>query len=193
MNKIVFCLIIGIMAAVTASVYSDSVAADIASGVVRLHIIANSDSEEDQAAKLAVRDAIIGAQRRGEIDSLSDAADIAGEVLADRGCTYSAIVTRGRYYFPTKEYKNVRMPAGMYDAVRVILGAGGGRNWWCVMYPPLCFTEECAGELSADGEEILRGSVSDESADVITGSGAEIEMKFKLVELVQKAKEKYFS
>lgn len=193
MNKLVFALIIGMMTAVMAAVYSNSVSADIADGVVRLHIIANSDSKEDQQIKLMVRDAIINAERSGKITSLSDAADIAGDVLVDNGAQYSAIVTKGRYYFPSKEYNNVRLPAGMYSAVRVILGSGGGRNWWCVMYPPLCFTEECTGDMSSDGIDAIRSNMNKESADIVTGSGAEVEMKFKIVEVAQELYGKYFS
>ncbi len=189
MNRLVFSIIAGIMIAVTAGVYSDSVSADLSDNVVRLHIIANSDSAEDQRVKLMVRDAVI----QNGTDNLSRIAEIAGEVLVDNGFSYGAIVSRGKYYFPTKEYKNVRMPAGMYNAVRITLGEGIGRNWWCVMYPPLCFTEECTGEMSDDGMAVLKSGINSESADIITGTGAEIEMKFRLVEAVQELYEKYFS
>lgn len=193
MNKLIFSLIVGAMIAVMAQVYSDSVTADISDNVVRLHIIANSESEEDQKIKLSVRDEIIRAQKNGEITSLSDIAEIAGEVLADNGFGYGAIASEGKYYFPTKYYKNIKMPAGVYNAVRITLGEGIGRNWWCVMYPPLCFTEECSGEMSDEGMDILTDGIQKESADIITGSGAEIEMKFKIVETVQEIRQKYFS
>lgn len=193
MNRIIFAVIIGIMVSIMASVYSNSIASDISDGVVRLHIIANSDSEEDQKIKLMVRDAVIAAEKNGQISTLSDVADTAGEVLCENGAGYSAVVMRGRYYFPTKEYKNVRMPAGMYSAVRVVLGAGEGKNWWCVMYPPLCFTEECTGDMSDEGIDTIRANMNSESADIVTGTGAEIEMKFKIVETAQKVYSKYFS
>lgn len=193
MKKLMFCLIVGMMTAVMAGVYSDSISTDIADNVVRLHIIANSESDEDQQVKLMVRDAIINAQKKGEISTLSDVAEKAGEVLTDNGFSYGAIASEGRYYFPTKYYKNIKMPAGMYNAVRITLGEGIGRNWWCVMYPPLCFTEECAGKMSDEGMDVLTGGIQKESADIITGSGAEIEMKFKIVEIVQEIQQKYFS
>lgn len=193
MKKLILSLVVGIMVTIMAGVYSDSVSADIADNVVRLHIIANSDSDEDQRIKLMVRDAVIRAQKRGDITALADVAEIAGEVLVDNGYGYGAIVSKGKYYFPTKSYKNIQLPAGMYNAVRITLGEGIGRNWWCVMYPPLCFTEDCFGEMSEDGLDILTESITKESADIITGDGVQIEMKFKIVETIQKIREKYFS
>lgn len=193
MNKFIFSIIISIMAATAAAVYANSVSEDIANGVVRLHIIANSDSAEDLRIKYEVRDAIISAQKRGELHSVSDAADIACDIIMQNGLSYGAAAMRGKYFFPTKEYKNVRMPAGRYDAVRVVLGSGGGSNWWCVVFPPLCFTEECVGELSEDGARELRSYMSGESADILTSETAEFKVKFKIVETAQEFYAKHFT
>lgn len=128
-------------------------------GVFRMHVIANSDSAEDQAAKLAVRDAILEYER-GMADASSAAEvrerlmqDGAGlvaaieDTLRERGADYSAELHIGSYDFPDREYGGKLYPAGKYQALRVVLGEGKGKNWWCVMFPPLCIAEaETEGE-----------------------------------------------
>lgn len=133
-------------------------------GVLRLHVIANSDSPADQAAKLRVRDAIL-AYEAGRLDTRSAAtvragilADGAGllraveESLRESGMAYGARLALGRYAFPDREYAGKRYPAGEYQALRVVLGQGAGQNWWCVLFPPLCILELPDGEI--EGEEM---------------------------------------
>jgi len=133
-------------------------------GVFRLHVIANSDSAEDQAAKLAVRDAILSYER--DMWSVSSAAetkarlmeDGAGlcaaidKALAEYGMDYGAELHIGRYDFPDREYAGTVYPAGEYEALRVILGEGAGKNWWCVMFPPLCILETPDGEIEKENK-----------------------------------------
>ncbi|MFA7637472.1 MAG: stage II sporulation protein R [Monoglobales bacterium] len=123
-------------------------------GLVRLHVIANSDSDYDQYVKLKVRDSVLKVsaeippeQIENSLPLLEDAARV---TLASYGCNPSARVEFGRFDFPTKTYGNVTLPAGEYTAVRVIIGDGIGHNWWCVMYPPLCFTNETTAHFKDD-------------------------------------------
>lgn len=121
--------------------------------VLRLHIIANSDGAEDQRVKLAVRDAVLGYERekeallgtddarRAESELLSDGAgllDTVRSVLRAEGCDYDAQLVLGDFDFPDREYDGELYPAGNYRALRIILGKGEGRNWWCILFPPLC-------------------------------------------------------
>lgn len=133
-------------------------------GIFRLHVIANSDSVEDQAAKLAVRDAILGYERdMWDVSSaretkarlMEDGAGLCAAIdtaLAQYGMDYGAELHMGRYDFPDKEYAGVVYPAGEYEALRVILGEGKGKNWWCVMFPPLCIVEAPDGEIEGEAK-----------------------------------------
>ena len=113
----------------------------LADKLVRLHVLANSDSEEDQNLKLAVRDAVLGcAEGACEIDDtlLYKIQQAAQRTVAELGYHYPVAVSRGETWFDTRYYDTFSLPAGYYDAVRVVIGEGAGKNWWCVIYPPLC-------------------------------------------------------
>ena len=96
----------------------------------------------------------------------------------------------GKFYFPTKEYENVTLPAGEYDAVRMVLGEGKGRNWWCVMYPPLCFTDSAVGKMENESEDILKESMGAYQYETITQNTIKVRPAFKLVEMWQEFKQK---
>ncbi len=137
---------------------------------LRLHIIANSDNAADQTVKLQVRDAVVAylAPLLAEAATAEEAQAIVAErlpqlealaagIVQDYG--YGAYGEIGRFDFPAKRYGQVYMPAGEYPALRLVLGEGAGHNWWCVLYPPLCFVDECGdfriyGE-GAPGEDLL--------------------------------------
>lgn len=123
----------------------------LANDVLRLHVIANSDDPRDQAVKLEVKDHVVAMMRRdfSGVDSVEEArrlawqerTDIKAEaetVLAARGYDYPVEVYIGEFEFPAKSYGNIVLPQGDYQAVRVVLGEGQGKNWWCVLFPPLC-------------------------------------------------------
>ncbi len=142
----------------------------IHSQVFRLHVIANSDSAADQAAKLRVRDAILARERVYMADAatpqearlllMEDGAGLLRTVeaaLRECGMEYGASLEVGVFPFPEREYGAVTYPAGEYDALRVVLGAGKGQNWWCVMFPPLCILELPGGEI--EGEELKTNSL----------------------------------
>ena len=122
--------------------------------LVRLHVLANSDEPDDQRLKLEVRDAVLAASAHAEtIDErlLAELQAAAQTVVVQNGYDYSVQVRYEPYYFDTRRYETFALPAGMYDSVRVILGEGAGKNWWCVMYPPLCagICEENLAEIAA--------------------------------------------
>lgn len=162
----------------------------LAGDVLRLHVLANSDSEEDQALKLAVRDRVLAeaagylaqaddraqAERvlRAALDSLAQAG---AEAVAQAGYDYPVAVSLERTWFPTREYDGFALPAGDYQALRVVIGAGAGRNWWCVVFPPLCL-----GAVSQPTEAAM-GALSDEELALITEESDGYVLKFKLMEL----------
>lgn len=174
--------------------YSTSVNSNISQSIVRLHVLANSDSNEDQSLKLKVRDAILEHSRQNftkkdEVKSqLEKYKQIAEKVIYESGYNYPVEVEYGNFKFPTKEYKNLTLPAGVYDAVRIKIGKAEGQNWWCVMFPPLCFVDGTTD--TAYAENKLRSSLDKESYDIITSQSSDgslpFEIKFKIVEVYGK-------
>lgn len=163
--------------------------AALADSVVRLHVIANSDSDRDQALKLAVRDAVL-AQAQPLLEGITDRAgaeqvlsahldelaEAARETLAQAGSGDSVAVSLEDVWFPTRVYgESFALPAGQYRALRVVIGAGQGRNWWCVVFPPLCLASVVEEAATAAG-------FSEEQTALITGRDGEYVLKFKLVE-----------
>ena len=146
-------LLIGLILTVAISSLHDFSArcADIRDNTLRLHVLANSNSREDQTLKLYVRDALIvhtagltqTCTDRDEAEAqfavcLGQIEQIARAALQERGCDDPVRVEITNMFFPTRMYESATLPAGRYDAVRVTLGAGAGQNWWCVMFPPMC-------------------------------------------------------
>lgn len=164
----------------------------LAADVLRLHVLANSDSEEDQALKLVVRDAVLEEANalladvtdRAEAerilsDRLYDLALAGAETVAEEGYDYSVTVRLEETWFPTREYADFALPAGDYTALRVIIGEGGGKNWWCVVFPPLCL-----GAVSERVEDTAAlGGLSGDNIALITGEDGGYVVKFKLLEL----------
>ncbi len=133
-------------------------------GVLRLHVIANSDSDEDQRIKLAVRDALLkrfapaGTLTKAEEILLSDGAalqEAVDEVLWENGCGYGGELRLGVAQFPDRTYKDAEYPAGEYEALRVVLGSGEGQNWWCVLFPPLCLIKEGVEDIPGTDEIVF--------------------------------------
>ncbi len=162
-------------------------------GVVRLHILANSDSRDDQQLKLAVRDKILAetdglflsAHNGGEAleaarDNMDEIVAIAQQELAAWGRSYQVRGQVARLYFTTRVYDDVTLPAGEYDAVQLTIGEGKGKNWWCVMYPPMCIPAALAdqNEQAQPPEEAEIRNLNARPA---------YKMGFAVVELVEKA------
>ena len=175
---------------------NSSVSGEIRENVVRLHILAESNSEIDQQVKLKVRDAVLdqgGVLFNGTVTA--DEAEkiitpeigrlkaVAEKVLRDNGCDYTVDVSVGEEYFATRCYDNFTMPAGVYTAVRVNIGSAEGKNWWCVLFPPMCTSY--ASEW--DEEQYVSVGLSGEQYDLITGSNGEYKVKFKLLEIAAEA------
>ena len=153
----------------------------LADKIVRLHVLANSDAVEDQRLKLTVRDAVLqAAEGVGEIDDtlLYKLQEEAQRIVETEGYDYPVQVTREHCWFDTREYETFSLPAGYYDAVRVIIGEGAGRNWWCVIYPPLC-TGVCEKDLADIGKEF---SLSEEEISLICEEKGYI-IRFRLADL----------
>jgi len=163
--------------------------------VLRLHVIANSDSYEDQLLKLKVRDRVLesgksvfgGSLTKNEAESTIEAnlsllQDAAEEEIRKNGCDYPVRVEIGKSRFPTKSYGNVTLPAGEYDAVRVIIGEGGGKNWWCVMFPPLCLP-------AAKGDVKLDDVMNSDELELVE-SNPKYEVRFWIIEKLEQLKEK---
>lgn len=179
--------------------YAQSVKSDLSDNILRLHIIANSDSEYDQMLKIKVRDAIISQtsglfSNSASIDETKATAKanleffekIAKETLEAENCTDTVYAQSGNFNFPVKRYGNVILPSGNYDAIRIVIGEGKGQNWWCVMYPPLCLVDG-AVEMTDKSEQYLKENLTEQEYRLITdNSTPEFEIKFKLLELFSK-------
>jgi stage II sporulation protein R len=153
----------------------------------------------DQELKLYIRDCLLDKVRDEDIynkeyiyENADEITRFCNTLIKEKGFNYQARVMKGKYYFPTKTYQNISLPAGEYEAIRIVLGEGCGENWWCVMYPPLCFTNESRGTLSEKELSALADGMSKEGFDIINNNEDKITIKpaFKLVELWQEAKHK---
>ncbi|MCH4236366.1 MAG: stage II sporulation protein R [Clostridium tyrobutyricum] len=140
---------------------SNNVQQSIASKIIRFHVIANSDTQSDQALKLKVRDEVlkyispklsnsksIAESRQILKENNNNILSIARKVIRERGYSYGVTSTLSQFNFPIKTYGNITLPQGKYEAYRIIIGQGKGRNWWCVMFPPLCFVDISKGQAS---------------------------------------------
>lgn len=149
--------------------------------LIRFHVVANSDSDEDQSVKLQIRDEIL--QKYGAVISKSNSRDeslqlisenleeienTANDILKKEGKNYSAKAVLGESIFPIKQYGTITLPAGEYTALKVVLGEGGGKNWWCVMFPPLCFIDVTRGLTSEETDEELKRVISSNDVESIT-------------------------
>lgn len=203
MKKAVLAFFIGVLCAIFITNYNQSIETALADSVIRLHVIANSDREHDQALKLKVRDAILkefGSSldtyegidySRAEIEkNLEQIEKCAKDVIEKNGYDYDVKASLGQSDFPTKTYGNVTLPAGSYEALKVEIGSAQGKNWWCVMFPPLCFVDGSCVEMPDESEEYLKSSLGDETYEMITKSDEfPVEFKFKAYEIWQSGKQ----
>lgn len=180
-------------------VYSDTIQKDIADKVIRFHVIANSDLEYDQNLKLKVRDNILNefkyelnkCQSADETRSfleknMNGIIECAQNTIEYYGFNYTVKASIENDMFPTKVYGNVTFPAGEYKALKVIIGNGEGKNWWCVMFPPLCFVDVSKKVIPEENKEQLKNILTEDEYDLIFKSDSEqnlpIKIKFKIVE-----------
>ena len=181
--------------------YANNVVSDLSNSLFRLHVIANSNSKEDQNLKYLVRDELISymntlcsnvSSKEQAIaianEHLDDFQKVANEVISKNGFNYSAKVQIGNFAFPTKTYGDISLPAGYYDALKVELGKAEGKNWWCVMFPSLCFVDINNGIVPEESKEELQASLLEEDYHLISSNNSEYKLKFKIVELFENSK-----
>jgi len=187
--------------------YVHAISTDLQKSVFRLHVIANSDSEDDQNLKLKVRDNVLrymntlcskttSKEEAIEIATihLNEFKEIALNTIKENGYNYNVDISIDNVFFPTKTYGDISLPEGYYDALRIKIGKAEGKNWWCVMFPPLCFVDVTSGIVPDDSKDLLKENLSQEEYDLICNGNSEnqnntdITFKFKIVELLNNTK-----
>ncbi len=187
---------IALLIAIIVSVLGGQVSArrsELSENLIRLHVVANSDSAEDQSLKLAVRDEVLlklnallaGCRDKSAAEKiirenreLLTAA--ASDKIAERGKSYPVSASLERESFPTVRYGGFSLPAGSYTSLRITIGKGAGQNWWCVVFPPLCLTA------AEEKSEFKKFGLSEETIKIITEDSDGYVVKFKLLELLSK-------
>ncbi len=171
---------------------AENIQENIASKVIRFHVLANSDSEEDQALKLKVKDAVVEYLNpyMSESESLEESRmileehtdkliEIAKNVISDEGYDYAINAYFCEDYFPVKSYGDVTLPAGEYTAFRIEIGEHNGKNWWCILYPPLCFIDASHGVLPDESKSLLKNVLDEDEFDAVTGNLTSDNTKFR--------------
>ena len=186
---------------ISAYTYVYAISNNLSNNVFRLHVIANSDTVEDQNLKYKVRDNLIEymnnlcsniSNKEDAINivknHLSDFTKIAEDTIKEEGFSYQVNIEIGNFEFPTKTYGDIAFPAGYYDALKVKIGNAIGQNWWCVMFPPLCFIDTSTGIIPTESKENLKENLSDEEYQIISDTkSSNYTLKFKLIELFEKS------
>lgn len=173
---------------IAATVSFETTCKDVREDILRLHVIANSDTAEDQSLKLIVRDTLLQRSEKlfTDCNDIVSAQKIAGtslirlkhiarECVLSQGYDYKISVTLDKSYFPTRVYENITLPAGYYNALKIIIGEGRGKNWWCVMFPSLCLPG------AYDKQERLSEVLSEKEMHLILSS-PKYEVRFWLIE-----------
>ena len=203
-NKILaLALIISIICLLNLNSNSQEAYMDIKDEIIRLHVKANSDTKEDQALKLKVRDKILEETKpllensksiqetRSIVEkNIASIKSIAQQVVKEEGKEYDIDVYFGKENFPTRKYGELVLPAGEYETLLVTIGEGKGQNWWCVMFLPLCFVEMNHG-IAANVEEDLSIDVANVDGDsnlLLTDNNPSFILKSKIVELLERTK-----
>ena len=181
---------------ISALSYVNAVSEDISNSVFRLHVIANSDSDEDQELKYQVRDEVLEYMNEISSDCSSkeevvnlvyeyqdEFKQIAEQVIKDNGYDYTVNIRIGNFDFPTKDYGDISLPAGNYDVLRIEIGEATGQNWWCVMFPPLCFVDVTSGIVPDESKEVIKENLNEEEYDLVSNKeSSDIKFKFSLIE-----------
>ena len=181
----------------------------ISNKLIRFHVIANSDSEQDQSLKLKVRDAVleymypklknsknISESRKILKDNNSNIIQISKKIIENNGFQYNVTTSLGRDNFPIKTYGCITLPQGNYEAYKIIIGNGQGHNWWCVMFPPLCFIDITKGETSQkETEKQMKKTLTNNEYKLVdntehpkSSNNTKITFKFKTIEILHKLK-----
>lgn len=174
------------------AMHKSNLQAGIAEEIIRFHVIANSDSGQDQALKLKVKDQLVESLSPllSNTDSITDARavlsdhltliqEIAENTLKQNGCSYPVSVALEKSYFPLKIYGEFTFPPGIYEALRVKIGTAEGKNWWCVMFPPLCFVDETYSVVDEKSQKKLKHLLTEEEYNTLTKQGKPVKVKYK--------------
>lgn len=195
---ILIILLLLIYCMICAFSYVNAVSNNIQNSVFRLHVIANSDSPEDQNLKYIVRDKVLeyintisdSSYSKEDVISLvnkniNEIQKIAENTIHENGYNYSVNLSIGNFSFPTKSYGDITFPAGFYDALKIEIGRAEGQNWWCVMFPPLCFVDVTSGIVPEESKENIKENLSEEEYKLLSDNSDDISFKFKIVEMFQ--------
>lgn len=197
--KMIFILsfLLFIYISICALSYASNITTDISNSIFRLHVIANSDSKKDQDLKYKVRDSLIkymndicsDCKTKQEAINVvtiyqNNFKQIALDTIQNEGYDYCVKIEIGNFEFPTKQYGDISFPAGYYDALKVEIGEAKGHNWWCVMFPPLCFVDISSGIVPEKSKEFLQENMTEEEYALISdNSSPDIKFKFKILEI----------
>lgn len=189
--SLLFCFIF-----ISISSYAHTLSENLSANFFRLHILANSNSEIDQDLKLKVRDGIIEYMNSQELSNyskeevitfvktnLDSYRKVAENIIKENGFNYPVSLEVGTFCFPTKIYGNISLPAGNYEALRINIGQAQGENWWCSLFPPLCFVDISSGVIDDNSKENLKENLSEEEFAIITSNNGTIKLKFKILEI----------
>ncbi len=201
-NRIIYIVVLILAVVICAgtvivSFYTQEVSQTLAENILRFHVVANSDTTEDQLLKQQVKDEIIAYME----PLLKDAKDVeaskifiqthteeiktvAEEVVEKWDKNYEVQVFLDKANFPTKSYGDIVLPAGEYEACRIIIGEGKGQNWWCIMFPPLCYVDAATGVVPMEGKEELQEQLTPEQYSLICKEEEPYEIRFKIVDTV---------
>lgn len=207
MKKILSVLILGVMCLFIVGsslntrqalgVTEENIVDDISEKLIRFHVLANSDSDIDQDLKLRVKDAVLKyiSPILNESQSLEESREIlkredkniikiAEDYIKSQGFDYTVETTLTRENFPVKEYGNIVLPQGEYEAYRILIGEGKGQNWWCVMFPPLCFIDVTKGQVAYDEtEEKMKDVLSEEEFKSVNKKENNVNFELKVIDL----------
>ena len=190
-------LVFTLVFALVTRLYAADVQEEIAAEVLRFHVLAHSDDEADQELKLRVRDAVLAHygnvlsnvdDRFASIEliraELANIESIAARVVADAGLEHDVRAGLSSQFFPTRAYGEIRLPPGMYEALTIRIGDAIGENWWCVVFPPLCFVDEAQTELSQSSHDQFANLLSDSAYELISQSDSvnSVRVRFAVVE-----------
>lgn len=205
-KKQVICVVIGICVSLflTAAVFErrevqkakkiSKAQESLAREVFRFHVLANSDSEEDQSLKLMVRDAVLAFMAESASDSVSDTKNwvyahleeiekVAKDTVCKEGYQYPVKAKTEYCYFPDRKYGNVLFPKGYYEALRIEIGEAAGHNWWCVLYPSLCFMDATCAVVTEEEEQEIEGILCEDDYEAITATSKNFKIKSFFYEL----------
>ena len=185
-------------------IYTENKVEALSKGIIRFHVVANSDTVEDQLLKQKVKDRVIAymepllkdsesiEETRQKIkENLFKIENIARETIEEHNQSYEVYCNLENVNFPTKAYGDVIFPAGTYEACRIVIGEGKGENWWCVMFPPLCYVDAATGVVPLEGKEELKEHLNEEQLSIIRGlEDNRYQIRFKIVDSFNKKKQK---